>query len=170
MSDIPFHIVLHQPEIPDNAGNIGRTCVAVGAKLWLVRPLGFRLDDRHLRRAGLDYWQHLQWEAVDDWNALGLRLPGPYWFFSKTAASCYSEARFAAGDVLVFGSESQGLPRSLLESAPDRCFRIPMNPLARSLNLSVSVAVAAYEALRESRGRGMFGSPKAAVVGSFTPS
>ena len=81
------HVVLHQPEIPDNAGNIGRTCVAVGAKLWLVRPLGFRLDDRHLRRAGLDYWQHLDWEAVDDWRRSAAACPtGLIWFFSKTAA------------------------------------------------------------------------------------
>ena len=76
MADAPLlHVVLVQPEIPQNAGNIGRTCVALGAKLWLVRPLGFRMDERHLRRAGLDYWQHLEWEAVDDWAALRLRLP-----------------------------------------------------------------------------------------------
>ena len=145
-----MHIVLHQPEIPDNTGNIGRTCVAVGAKLWLVRPLGFRLDDRHLRRAGLDYWQHLQWEAVDDWNMLLDRLgERRYWFFSKTAATSYFQARFAADDVLVFGSESQGLPRSLLAGTASRCLRIPMDAEARSLNLSVSVAVAAYEAWRQ---------------------
>jgi tRNA (cytidine/uridine-2'-O-)-methyltransferase len=113
--------------------------------------LGFRLDDRHLRRAGLDYWQHLQWEAVDDWNALLGRLGDRrYWFFSKTAAACYFQARFAADDVLVFGSESQGLPRSLLADNSDRCLRIPMDANARSLNLSVSVAVAAYEAWRQS--------------------
>ncbi len=145
-----MHIVLYQPEIPDNAGNIGRTCVAVGAKLWLVRPLGFRLDDHHLRRAGLDYWQHLQWEAVEDWPALCHKLPGqPFWFFSKTATVCYTEARFGAGDALVFGSESQGLPPSLLAANPDRCLRIPMRSDARSLNLAVSVAVAAYEARRQ---------------------
>ncbi len=145
-----MHIVLYQPEIPDNAGNIGRTCVALGAKLWLVRPLGFRLDDRHLRRAGLDYWQHLQWEAVEDWPALCRRLgERPFWFFSKTAAVCYTEARFTAEDALVFGSESQGLPPSLLAANPGRCLRIPMDPAARSLNLAVSVAVAAYEARRQ---------------------
>jgi tRNA (cytidine/uridine-2'-O-)-methyltransferase len=145
-----FHVVLHQPEIPDNAGNIGRTCVALGAKLWLVRPLGFRLDDRHLRRAGLDYWQHLDWEALDDWPALMARLPGVRpWCFSKTAAKPYTQAVFSPGDILVFGSESQGLPRSLLDEYPDRTLRIPMNPNARSLNLAVSVAVAAYEAQRQ---------------------
>ncbi len=134
-----LHIVLHQPEIPDNTGNVGRTCVALGAKLWLVRPLGFRLDNRHLRRAGLDYWQHLDWEAVDDWSALLARLPGRRpWFFTKRAATIYSEAAFSPGDVLVFGSESQGLPGSLLESYSDRCLRIPMAAEARSLNLAVS--------------------------------
>ena len=145
-----FHIVLYQPEIPDNAGNVGRTCVALAAKLWLVRPLGFRLDDRHLRRAGLDYWQHLDWEAVDDWPALLGQLPGRrFWLFTKRAATIYTEAAFAADDMLVFGSESQGLPKSLLDSHPDRCLRIPMAAEARSLNLAVSVAVAAFEAHRQ---------------------
>jgi tRNA (cytidine/uridine-2'-O-)-methyltransferase len=145
-----FHVVLHQPEIPDNTGNVGRTCVALGAKLWLVRPLGFRLDDRHLRRAGLDYWQCLDWEAVDDWPALLDRLPGCRpWLLTKHAATIYTEAAFSPGDVLVFGGESQGLPRGLLESHADRCLRIPMAAKARSLNLAVSVAVAAYEARRQ---------------------
>ncbi len=145
-----LHIVLHQPEIPDNTGNIGRTCVALGAKLWLVRPLGFRMDDHHLRRAGLDYWQHLDWEAVDDWSALLERLPGCRpWLFTKRTATIYSQAAFSPGDVLVFGSESRGLPESLLESYRDRCLRIPMAAEARSLNLSVSVAIAAYEARRQ---------------------
>jgi tRNA (cytidine/uridine-2'-O-)-methyltransferase len=145
-----INIVLHQPEIPDNTGNIGRTCVAVGAKLWLVRPLGFRLDDRHLHRAGLDYWRHLDWEAVDDWPTLVDRLPCRRpWFFTKTAERVYTEAAFSPGDALVFGSESQGLPRQILDAQPDRCLRIPMAPEARSLNLAVAVGVAAYEALRQ---------------------
>jgi tRNA (cytidine/uridine-2'-O-)-methyltransferase len=145
-----LHVVLHQPEIPDNAGNAGRTCVALGAKLWLVRPLGFRLDDHHLRRAGLDYWQHLDWEAVDDWPALLDRMAGRrLWFFSKRAARPYTEAAFAPDDGLVFGGESQGLPPSLLENNPERCLRIPMAAEARSLNLAVSVAVAAFEAKRQ---------------------
>jgi tRNA (cytidine/uridine-2'-O-)-methyltransferase len=145
-----LHIVLHHPEIPDNAGNIGRTCVALGAKLWLVRPLGFRLDDHHLRRAGLDYWQHLDWEPVDDWAALEDKLEGHrLWFFTKRASRTYTEAAFSSDDALVFGSESRGLPQSLTESAPDRCLRIPMAAEARSLNLAVSVAVAAYEAVRQ---------------------
>ncbi len=132
-----LHIVLNQPEIPDNTGNVGRTCVALGAKLWLVRPLGFRMDSRHLRRAGLDYWQHLDWEAVDDWSVLLSRLPGRRpWLFTKRAATIYSKAAFSPGDVLVFGSESRGLPDSLLESYGDRCLRIPMAAEARSLNLA----------------------------------
>ena len=150
-----LHIVLYEPEIPNNAGAVGRTCVAVGAKLWLVRPLGFRVDDRQLRRAGLDYWQHLEWEVVDDWETLLGRLPNPTpWLFSKTADTPYTDARFRRSDVLVFGGESQGLPNSLLEAHPDRTLRIPIRPEARSLNLSVSVGVVAYEARRQILGRG----------------
>ena len=145
-----LHVVLYQPEIAYNAGSVGRTCVAVGARLWLVRPLGFQLDDRRLRRAGLDYWQHLKWEAVDDWNALLERLPErQMWLFSKTAAKCYTDVEYESDDVLVFGSESQGLPRSMLQSHRDRCLRIPIHADARSLNLSVSVAVVAFEARRQ---------------------
>ena len=147
-----LHVVLHQPEIPDNAGNVGRTCVALGAKLWLVRPLGFRLDSRHLRRAGLDYWQHLDWEAVDDWPTLAQRLAGhSFWFFTKRAERAYTDAAFSADDVLVFGAESCGLPASLIEMNRDRCLRIPMAAEARSLNLAVSVAVVGYEAARQCR-------------------
>lgn len=151
MPDSPtLHIVLYQPEIPQNAGNIGRTCVAIGAKLWLVRPLGFRMDQRHLRRAGLDYWQHLDWEVVDDWAALRQRLPEREpWLLTKTAERLYTTAAFRTGDVLVFGSESQGLPPSLLESAGDRKLRIPMSAEARSLNLACAVAIVAYEAWRQ---------------------
>ena len=111
MSDEPLlHIVLVQPEIPQNAGNIGRTCVALGAKLWLVRPLGFRLDERHLRRAGLDYWQHLEWEAVDDWAALRQRLPEPEpWLFTKTAERLYTTATFRSGDCLGLRQRDAGL-------------------------------------------------------------
>lgn len=150
-----LHIVLYEPEIPHNAGAVGRTCVALGAKLWLVRPLGFRVNDRQLKRAGLDYWEHLDWEAVSDWDSLVRRLPNPrLWLFSKTAEKVYTEARYAPGDALVFGSESRGLPQRILDAYPDRCLRIPIRPEARSLNLSVSVGVAAFEATRQLNSNG----------------
>jgi tRNA (cytidine/uridine-2'-O-)-methyltransferase len=152
MSEPTLHIVLHQPEIPHNAGAAGRTCVALGAKLWLVRPFPFQLDHRHVRRAGLDYWEHLDWEAVDDWQALLQRLPSHrVWLFSKTAEMLYTDVQYQPGDVLVFGTESQGLPRSLLEAFPDRSLRIPTRPEVRSLNLSVSIGIVAYEAVRQWR-------------------
>jgi len=147
--DPRLHVVLYQPEIPHNTGSVGRTCVAAGVKLWLVRPLGFRMDDYYLRRAGLDYWEHLEFEIVDDWAALTARLPGPYWFFSKKAGPSYTAVRYAAGDVLVFGNESQGLPDSLLQSSEGRALRIPTRPEVRSLNLSNAAAIVIYEALRQ---------------------
>lgn len=145
-----LHVVLYQPEIPHNTGSVGRTCVAVGAKLWLVRPLGFRLDDYYLRRSGLDYWEQLNWEVVDDWAALGARLPlGRAWCFTKKGTTPYTEVSYSAGDVLVFGRESAGLPDELLEAHRDRMLRIPIRPAARSLNLSNSVAIALFEARRQ---------------------
>src|SRR5690349_18000141 len=145
-----LHIVLYQPEIPHNTGSVGRTCVAVGAKLWLVRPLGFRLDDYYLRRAGLDYWEHLTWEVVDDWAALQAGLgQRRMWLFTKRATQPYTTVKFEPEDVLVFGCESNGLPPSLLEANPEKLLRIPIHPNARSLNLSNSVAIAAFEAQRQ---------------------
>jgi len=150
-----LNVVLYQPEIPHNTGSVGRTCVAVGAKLWLVRPLGFRIDDYYLRRAGLDYWEHLEWEIVDDWPALVQRLSATAcrepWFFTKTATRLYTSVGFECGDVFVFGGESQGLPPSLLKVNRDRALLIPIRSDVRSLNLSNSVAIAAYEALRQWR-------------------
>jgi len=145
-----LHVVLHQPEIPHNTGAVGRTCVAVGAKLWLVRPLGFRIDDYYLRRAGLDYWEHLEWEAVDDWTDLVAKLPRRQpCFFSKTAERSYTTVRFQHGDVFVFGNESSGLPPSLIEANRPRLLRIPIRSEARSLNLSNSVAITVFEAMRQ---------------------
>jgi len=120
------------------------------AKLWMVRPLGFRLDDRHFRRAGLDYWEHLEWEVVEDWAALVERLPDCRpWFFTKTADKLYIDIQYSPSDVLIFGSESRGLPTAILAAHPDHCLRIPMHGNARSLNLAVSVGIAAYEASRQ---------------------
>lgn len=144
-----LHIVLYQPEIPENTGSIGRTCVAAGARLHLVRPLGFQLDQRRLQRAGMDYWPQLDYRVHDDWADLDANLPGRRWYFSRKAVKCYTRAEYRDGDILVFGSESHGLPDFLLDSAPARCVSIPMQSVARSLNLSVSVGIALYEAERQ---------------------
>lgn len=145
-----LHVVLYQPEIPYNTGSVGRTCVAVGAKLWLVRPLGFRIDDYYLRRAGLDYWEHLVWQVVDDWQTLAVSLAGRrLWFFTKKAQRSYLEAAFEPGDALVFGNESSGLPEEILALNPEANLRIPTRAAVRSLNLSNAVAVATYEAQRQ---------------------
>jgi tRNA (cytidine/uridine-2'-O-)-methyltransferase len=148
--DPVLHVVLYQPEIPYNTGSVGRTCVAVGAKLWLVRPLGFRVDDYYLRRAGLDYWEHLNWQVVDNWHELNAMLPlGRRWLFTKKAQRPYLNVAYERGDVLVFGSETTGLPDALLAEHPDAQLRIPTRAAVRSLNLSNSVAIAVYEALRQ---------------------
>lgn len=145
-----LHVVLHQPDIPQNTGNIGRTCVAVGAKLWLVRPLGFRLDEKHLRRAGMDYWQHVDWEAVENWHDLKTHLAGHnFWYLTKTASRLVWEADFHPGDVLVFGSESRGLPASILSEQPSSNLRLPMQGPVRSLNLASTATAVMYEALRQ---------------------
>lgn len=146
-----LHVVLYQPEIPYNTGSVGRTCVAVGAKLWLVRPLGFRVDDYYLRRAGLDYWEHLAWQVVDDWDELLSHLPQRRWLFTKKAERSYLDVRYSRSEVLVFGSESAGLPDALLAEHSDAQLRIPTRSDVRSLNLSNAVAVASYEALRQWR-------------------
>lgn len=145
-----LHVVLYQPEIPQNTGNIGRTCVAVGAKLWMVRPLGFQLDAKHLRRAGMDYWDHLDWEAVEDWAQLRERLAGrTFWYLTKFATRLVWDATFEPGDVLVFGSESSGLPESVRAEVPDHHLKLPMRPEVRSLNLASTANTVMYEAVRQ---------------------
>ncbi len=145
-----FNVVLYQPEIPQNTGNIGRTCVALSAKLWIVRPTGFRLDDKRLQRAGLDYWPHLDWECVDSWVLMNSRLPlGRTWFFTKFATQFYSDVAYQAGDWLVFGSETSGLPDSVRAQNESQCVSLPMIGPVRSLNLSVAVGVGLFEANRQ---------------------
>ena len=153
--DPVLHIVLHEPEIPPNAGNVGRTCVAIGAKMWLVRPLGFQIDDYYLRRAGLDYWKELEWEVVDDWESLLARLGRePDWLFSARGARSYCDVSYTKGSVLVFGRESAGLPPHLVAAHPDKLLTIPSRPQVRSLNLSNCAAIVDYEALRQWGGLG----------------
>ena len=151
MADQPLlNVVLYQPDIPQNTGNIGRTCVAVGAKLWLIRPLGFRLDEKHLRRAGMDYWQHLDWEAVDSWEDVHNRLPDAnVWCLTKFATRLVWDADFQTGDILLFGSESRGLPDRIREKQPGRNLKLPMTELVRSLNLASTVNTVVYEAVRQ---------------------
>jgi tRNA (cytidine/uridine-2'-O-)-methyltransferase len=143
-------VVLHQPDIPQNTGNIGRTCAAVGAKLWLIRPLGFRLDARLLRRAGMDYWELVNWEAVESWSELKQKLAGrPWWALTKSGGRLLWDAQFTPGDVLLFGSETRGLPPAILGEQPERNLKLPMKPEVRSLNLASTVNTVVYEAVRQ---------------------
>jgi len=147
----PFHIVLIEPEIPPNTGNIARLCGATGTILHLVGKLGFSLEDRYLRRAGLDYWEAVDIRRWPSLEALQGAFPDRgWWYTSKTARMSYAQADFQPGDFLVFGKETQGLPESLLTSHADRAIRIPIfSPIVRSLNLSTSAGIVLYEALRQ---------------------
>lgn len=144
-----MHIVLYEPEIPQNTGNIARTCAATGSVLHLIKPLGFSLEDKYLKRAGLDYWRMMRYEVHENFEELLEKYPGARMHFLSTKAPrSYTEAAYGPDDFLVFGRETRGLPESLLSWVYDRCLRIPMVPGARSLNLSNSVAIVLYEALR----------------------
>lgn len=145
-----LNIVLHEPEMPQNTGNIGRTCVATGAMLHLIRPLGFFLDDKSLKRAGLDYWPKLKLAVYEDFEDFLRRNPEAKIYMATTKAPrLYTETRYEDGCYLMFGKESAGIPEEILLRFPDTAVRIPMLPDIRSLNLSNSVAVLAYEALRQ---------------------
>ncbi len=145
-----LHVVLYQPDIPQNTGNIGRTCVAVGARLWLIRPLGFVLDARHLKRAGMDYWPMLDYVVVDSLNDVREQLPGhDFWYVENPAPRRIWEAEFKPGSVLVFGSESRGLPPAVIEEYRGQMIDLPMRPEVRSLNLASTVNTAVYEAIRQ---------------------
>ena len=145
-----LNIVLVNPEIPQNTGNIARTCAATGAVLHLVEPLGFSLSDKYLKRAGLDYWRLMTYHRYPSLEDFLQAHQGARMHFASTKAPRgHHEAAYQDGDFLVFGCETRGLPENLLERVYDRCVRIPMRPEARSLNLSNSVAIVLYEALRQ---------------------
>ena len=149
-ADARLHVVLHQPEIPPNTGNIGRTCVALGATLWIIEPTGFDFAEKRFRRAGMDYWRQLDWHLAPDWATLRRRLEGRrFWFLTKFAHRSVFDADFAAGDVLVFGNESSGLPPEVVAEAGDRAIRIPMVDGVRCLNLATAAAVTMYEHFRQ---------------------
>jgi tRNA (cytidine/uridine-2'-O-)-methyltransferase len=146
------NVVLVEPEIPPNTGNVARLCAAAGATLHLVGPLGFRLDDAALRRAGMDYWRLVTWRRWDSWAAFAAAPPpgAAVWFIESGGPRRYDEARFGPGDYLVFGRETAGLPPALTAAAPERWLRIPLrHPAARSLNLANCVALVLFEALRQ---------------------
>ena len=149
--DPPLHVVLVEPEIPPNTGNVARLCAATGCRLHLVEPMGFPIDHAKLRRAGLDYWDSIRPEvhpSFDDF--LARTAPARLWLYSAGASRSYLEARFAPGDALVFGPETRGLPDALLARHADRTLGIPVRmDHVRSLNLSTAVGIAVYEALRQ---------------------
>lgn len=146
-----MHIVLVHPEIPQNTGSIARTCAATALRLHLIRPLGFSLDDRYLKRAGLDYWPHVDLAVHDSWPAfLAAEKPARLLLFSARTSTNYLDADYRSGDHLVFGCETRGLPEDILAGHPGATYTIPiLRPAVRSLNLSNAVSVAAYEALRQ---------------------
>ena len=156
-----FNIVLVEPEIPQNTGNIARTCAATGSKLHIVKPMGFTVDDKKLKRAGLDYWRLMEYHVYESAEHFFREHPGIRCHFASTKApKRYDEANYLDGDYLVFGCETRGLPEDLLEREYERCIRIPMRAEARSLNLSNSVAVLLYEALRQSEFPGLVSEGK----------
>lgn len=157
-----MNIVLVEPEIPPNTGNVARLCAATKSTLHLIEPFGFKLDDTQLKRAGMDYWHQVEWHQWKNWNAFAAaqqkdKSSFRLWFIESNGPRLYTDAKFAADDYLVFGRETAGLPRQLLEENRDRWLRIPMfNPAARSLNLSNCVALVLFEALRQQGFKGEF--------------
>ncbi len=145
-----LNVVLFQPEIPQNTGNIGRSCVALNAKLWMVKPLGFRLDSSQLKRSGMDYWKDLDWECVDQWEQLAERIETKrFWLVTKFGDQNYCDVDFQSGDALVFGRESTGLPDHLHQRYQDCRIMIPMPGPVRCLNLATSAGIVMYEAARQ---------------------
>ncbi len=151
-----MNIVLHQPEIPANTGNIGRTCVATGSSLHLIEPLGFRLDEKSIKRAGMDYWEQLNVTRYVDFNEFRTLHPNAkLWMATTKAKRTYAEVEFGSDDFIMFGKESAGIPEEILVEYEATCIRIPMLDEIRSLNLSNSVAIVLYEALRQNHFEGM---------------
>lgn len=145
-----INIVLHEPEIPQNTGNIARTCAATGASLHIIKPMGFTIDDKKLKRAGLDYWHLLDITYYEDLDDFYAKNPlANVFYFSTKAPRKYTDVQYEGDTFIMFGKESKGLPEDLLERNPETCVRIPMRPNLRSLNLSNSVAIAVYEILRQ---------------------
>jgi tRNA (cytidine/uridine-2'-O-)-methyltransferase len=152
-----MNIVLLEPEIPPNTGNVARLCAATRSTLHLIEPFGFKLDDRQLKRAALDYWEHLAWHRWSDWPAFQKQLPAGarLWLIESHGTRHYAQAEYQPGDYLVFGRETAGLPKKIIEQHRDRWLRIPMfHGRVRSLNLSNCVALVLYEALRQQGFRG----------------
>jgi tRNA (cytidine/uridine-2'-O-)-methyltransferase len=152
-----MNVVLLEPEIPPNTGNIARLCAATRSKLHLIEPLGFVLDDRALKRAGMDYWRYVDWKRWPNWTAFAQQLSAGarLWFVESQGPLRYSDVQFQPDDYLVFGRETAGVPTAVLQQHPGRWIRIPMfNPKARSLNLSNCAALVLYEALRQTEFNG----------------
>lgn len=151
-----MNIVLVEPEIPANTGNIARTCSVTGAVLHLVHPLGFSIDDRHLKRAGLDYWHQLTIYHYQSLDQVLEKYPDyNFWLSTTRTRRCYTTVQYHGTDLIIFGKETSGLPQELLNAHQERCIRIPMMDGSRSMNLSNSVAVVLFEALRQQRFPGM---------------
>ncbi len=151
-----INIVLHEPEIPGNTGNIGRTCVATGVKLHLIEPLGFQIDEKHLKRAGMDYWDKLDVTIYDDFNDFLAKNPGARIYMATTKSKQkYTDVNYEEDCFIMFGKESAGIPEEILLDYKDTAVRIPMYPEIRSLNLSNSVAIVLYEALRQHDFKGL---------------
>lgn len=144
-----LNIVLVEPQIPQNTGNISRTCAVTGARLHLIKPFGFEISDKTLKRAGLDYWDKLDVSYYENLDDFFEKNCGPYFYFTTKGQNVYSDMIYSDGSYLVFGREDKGLPEELLYQNQKNCARIPMRPELRSLNLSNSVAIAAYEVLRQ---------------------
>lgn len=145
-----MHIVLHEPEIPANTGNIGRTCVATGTTLHLIEPLGFHLDEKSIKRAGMDYWSQLDYHRYMNYQTFLSENPGAkIWMATTKAKKSYTDVTFGPNDFIMFGKESAGIPEEILVDHEEDCIRIPMLENIRSLNLSNSVAIVLYEALRQ---------------------